>query len=65
MVNMPPLSHRPDPSVPLCAENSEVLRFLTEMGYTLVKRFLWHRGSCKCAALYSRYRTLAFDPWTM
>ena len=37
MVNMPPLSHRPDPSVPFRAENSEVLRFLTKMGYTLVE----------------------------
>lgn len=37
MVNMPPLSHRPDPSVPLRAENSEVLRFLTNMGYTLIE----------------------------
>ena len=33
---MPPLSHRPDPYVPFGAENSEVLRFLTKMGYTLV-----------------------------
>ena len=37
MVNMPPLSHRPDPSVPFRAENSEVLRFLTKMGYTPVE----------------------------
>ncbi len=37
MVNMPLLSHRPDPSVPICADNSEVLRFLTNMGYTLVE----------------------------
>ena len=37
MVNMPPLSHRPDPSVPFRADNSEVLRFLTKMGYTLVE----------------------------
>jgi hypothetical protein len=37
MVNMPPLSHRPEPSVPFCAENSEVLRFLTKMGYTFVE----------------------------
>ena len=37
MVNMPPLSHRPDCSVPFRAENSQVLRFLTKIGYTLVK----------------------------
>ena len=37
MVKMPPLSHRPDCAVPFRAENSEVLRFLTKMGYTLVE----------------------------
>ena len=37
MVNMSPLSHRPDPAVPFRAENSEVLRFLTKMGYTLIE----------------------------
>ena len=59
MVNMPPLSHRPDPSVPFSAENSEVLRFLTKMGYTLVEA-----GRMFANARLPAYNVVILNPQT-
>ena len=59
MVNMPPLSHRPDPSVPFRAENSEVLRFLTKMGYTLVEA-----GRMFTNARLPAYNVVTLNPQT-